>query len=133
MAEQYPEGYLPWLANYLDNWEEYLGLPVPQPVAQPQPAPQAPEHNTPSTTPAPIELVDIEWSPLSPWQVIEVQDTVPEPEGEIEQPIEGEVKQDVLVDQPPSLQAGPSDAALPLPMPVSQEEVTTGKFSIVIQ
>src|SRR5437867_534371 len=89
MAEQYPEDYLPWLANYLDNWEEYLDLPIPQPVAQPQPASQAPELNTPPTTPAPIELVDIEWSPLSPWQVIEVQDTVLGPEGEIEQQIEG--------------------------------------------
>ena len=134
MAEQYPEGYLPWLANYLDNWEEYLGLPIPQPVAQPQPAPQAPELNTPPTTPAPIELVDIEWSPLSPWQVIVVQDTESGSEGEIEQPIEGEEeKQDApLVDQSSGLQAGPSDAALP-PMPVAQEERITGKFSIVIQ
>src|SRR4051812_25883222 len=100
MAEQYPESYLPWLADYLENWEEYLGLPVPQPVVQPLPAPQVAELNTPPTTPAPIELIDIEWSVFSPWQVIEVQNTESGSEGKIEQPIEGEEKHDRNVNQP---------------------------------
>src|SRR3989442_3081729 len=88
MAERYPEGYLPWLADYLDNMNESLGLPVPQPIV-PQPAPQAPELNTPPcpTTPAPIELEDIEWGVLSPWQDVlnGLQDTESGPEGNVEQ------------------------------------------------
>src|SRR3989442_5726606 len=69
--EQRGEEELPWLAENLNNWYEYIGLPAPAPAVPlpPQPVPDA-GLNTPERPGTPAELVTFEWAPLSPFQEI---------------------------------------------------------------